>query len=310
MFFQLTLYRARNGGSCDVPKGYCVEVGGEERASADGGCPGSSGQNRRKVKLGNWVQEMRRHRRVVVKNEKRKVAVDDQSSTQQSNVEPAVLAATAKLTPERIEALDSLNFTWENVKSNPRAFRHDLWVERYNMLVEYHAEHGHCNPPNEERLLHRWCNTQRDLNAEVSGTKVDMGPTARKCAGWAEELSADRKKRIEGKQSSDYKEVWRARKAKLDELNFVWRKRDRVSWEDRLEELKQYKAEFGDCQVPQHYVLNRKLGKWVNRVRTEYKHFRNGTKSAMTVERIALLGALDFEWTNSTKGRPSVPYET
>jgi len=77
-----------------------------------------------------------------------------------------------------------------------------------------------------------------------------------------------------------------------------------------LEELKQYKAEFGNCQVPQHYVLNRQLGKWVNRVRTEYKQFRNGMKSAMTDERIALLEALDFEWTNGTKGRPSVPYKT
>jgi len=73
-----------------------------------------------------------------------------------------------------------------------------------------------------------------------------------------------------------------------------------------LEELKKYKEEFGNCQVPQHYVHNRQLGKWVNKVRTEYKYFIKGKKSAMTEERIALLEAIDFEWTHGTKGRPSV----
>lgn len=289
MFFQLVLYRARNGGSSDVPKGYFVEVGGEERADVDGG-PAGTDKRPTKVKLGAWVQEMRRCRKVL--------------GNPTADPGKAAEAASA-LTPQRIEALDSVDFAWENVKANPRSFRHDLWRERYDMLVEYHAEHGHCDVPKEEGLLHRWCNNQRDLNAEVAGTKVDMGPTARKCAGWGEEVSLDRKKRLMGKQTADFKKVWMTRKAKLDELGFVWRKRGRTSWEDRLEELKQYKAEFGNCLVPQHYALNRQLGKWVNKVRTEYNYFQQGKKSAMTEERIALLEAINFEWTTIGKGRPS-----
>ena len=53
-----------------------------------------------------------------------------------------------------------------------------------------------------------------------------------------------------------------------------------------MEELKQYKETHGDCHVPQHYVHNRPLGKWVNRLRTNYKHYLLGQKSALTEERM------------------------
>ena len=36
-------------------------------------------------------------------------------------------------------------------------------------------------------------------------------------------------------------------KAKLDELNFIWQKvTPRISWEERLEALKQFKEEHGE----------------------------------------------------------------
>jgi hypothetical protein len=36
-----------------------------------------------------------------------------------------------------------------------------------------------------------------------------------------------------------------------------------VSWNQKLEELKAYEAEHGDCLVPQRYPANPQLGAWV-----------------------------------------------
>jgi len=202
MFLQLVLYRTRNGGSCDVPKGYLVEAGGE-RSAVDGSL--CLGKERARVNLGGWVHEMRRYRRTLVRQ-----GANNPSPSRQPDEK--LVEAASVLTPDRIEALDGLGFAWEVARMNPRSFRHDLWQERYDKLVEFHAEHGHCDVPKEHGLLHRWCNNQRDLNAEVMGTKVDMGPTARKCAGWAEEVSVERKRRIRGMQTPEYKEVWLKRK--------------------------------------------------------------------------------------------------
>ena len=35
--------------------------------------------------------------------------------------------------------------------------------------------------------------------------------------------------------------------------------------------LYQYKQQYGDCQVPQHYVEDPKLGAWMNTQRVAYK---------------------------------------
>lgn len=48
----------------------------------------------------------------------------------------------------------------------------------------------------------------------------------------------------------------------LERLGFVWSKRDLVDWYSRLEELKQYKQEHGDCLVPNKYSANPQLGTW------------------------------------------------
>lgn len=36
-----------------------------------------------------------------------------------------------------------------------------------------------------------------------------------------------------------------------------------VSWEERCEELEEYKREKGNCRVPKRYKANPKFGKWV-----------------------------------------------
>ena len=46
-------------------------------------------------------------------------------------------------------------------------------------------------------------------------------------------------------------------------------KHDNVQLNKRLEELKEYRNEYGDCLVPQGYNDNPKLGRWVNHQRAQ-----------------------------------------
>ena len=67
-------------------------------------------------------------------------------------------------------------------------------------------------------------------------------------------------------------------------------------WQTRFEELKEYKTKFGNCDVPQKYSPNQRLGSWVNKQRNEYNNREAGKKSQMTDYRIDQLNDIDFRW--------------
>ena len=67
-------------------------------------------------------------------------------------------------------------------------------------------------------------------------------------------------------------------------------------WQTRFEELKEYKTKFGNCDVPQKYSPNQRLGSWVNKQRNEYNNRKAGKKSQMTNYRIDQLNSIDFRW--------------
>ena len=146
---------------------------------------------------------------------------------------------------------------------------------RFNELKDYRKEHGNCNvpanyPPNEK--LGRWVKTQR---------------------------AQHRKLNKEGNRSWITKE----RVAKLDSINFVWNLGWDGSglitddlWETRFNELKDYRKEHGNCNVPQTYEPNRKLGHWVLTQRAHYRKFHNGGGSLLTKEKISKLNSIDFVW--------------
>ena len=75
-----------------------------------------------------------------------------------------------------------------------------------------------------------------------------------------------------------------------------------VLWEDRFEELKDYRKKYGNCLVPQNYQDNKPLGRWVDTQRYQSKKFQKGEYSTMTKERIAKLKSIDFVWEVSNDG--------
>ena len=74
----------------------------------------------------------------------------------------------------------------------------------------------------------------------------------------------------------------------MNDLGFVW-DIEVYYWEKNFEALVAYKAEFGDCLVPQKFIYQGlKLGIWVGTQRSK--------KETLSPERIQRLNDLGFVW--------------
>lgn len=145
--------------------------------------------------------------------------------------------------------------------------RREKWELRYAELVEYKRKHRHCKVPAndpENLQLGRW----------VSATRREY------------------KKRQNGQKN----QLTDERVLKLHSLGFEFDVHT-TSWEQKYEELCDYRERHGHCNVPASYNENQPLAIWVKRQReAHYKRFRNGMKAGMTDERIAALQKIGFSF--------------
>ncbi|EJK73415.1 hypothetical protein THAOC_04961, partial [Thalassiosira oceanica] len=124
----------------------------------------------------------------------------------------------------------------------------DMWELRHKELTEYRDGHGDCNVPRSQGPLGNWVNRQRRCYKQ-------------------------------GKLSDE-------RIVRLESIGFVWNQKQQ-EWLDHFKELMAYKAENGDCNVPQSQG---RLGKWVSNRRQEFK------QGKLSDERIARLEGIGFAW--------------
>ena len=78
----------------------------------------------------------------------------------------------------------------------------------------------------------------------------------------------------------------------------VKKRRDTGKFDKRLNQLRQFKEEFGHCDVPQKYAKNSSLGAWCNTVRFAHKRIKNGVSTSVKLppERIQRLEEIGFQW--------------
>ena len=81
----------------------------------------------------------------------------------------------------------------------------------------------------------------------------------------------------------------------LERLGFSWNQYE-ASWEKNYEELLEFKASHGDCNVPYNYEKNPGLRQWLQVQRTQYRYLQDGKHSVITPERIKLLGDAGVVW--------------
>ena len=92
-----------------------------------------------------------------------------------------------------------------------------------------------------------------------------------------------------------------ARAAKLEALGFVWEglksHLEDGKWDSQLARLAAYKAVHGDCNVPQGWAEDPRLGRWISTQRAGKRKLDRGEPSeGMTVARAARLTALGLNW--------------
>ena len=142
----------------------------------------------------------------------------------------------------------------------------DHWNRFYQLLIEYKERHDHV-------LVPRLC--------EVPGLGDWVTDQRRQYKGWKQgsssQLTADRRQ-------------------KLNALGFVWQVRNRPEWDQRYNEMLEYKEKFGDCKVPQHYKANKALGKWVAKQREQFKLLKKAQHSFLTPYRLEKLNDVGFVW--------------
>ena len=140
------------------------------------------------------------------------------------------------------------------------------WNERYQELVKFQQEHGHCSVPSQF-------------------------PSNPPLAQWVKRQRYQRKIFKEGQHSTMTEE----RKILLDNLGFIWDSHSSF-WEDRFQELTAFKEKHGHANVPTKYPENLQLAIWAKCQRRQFKIFRTeGPKqSNMTLDRINKLTTIGF----------------
>ena len=78
-------------------------------------------------------------------------------------------------------------------------------------------------------------------------------------------------------------------------------KRD-IQWNTMFKRLQQFKREYGHCNVPQGYTLDRELATWVKNQRQAYRYMleRKSSKRIST-DRITRLNRIGFEWRKNAR---------
>ena len=80
----------------------------------------------------------------------------------------------------------------------------------------------------------------------------------------------------------------------LEKLDFGWKRR--LTLENRLAQLADYRKNNGDCNVPCQFEGYNNLGKWADNQRQQHRLYKEDKECSMTKERIRAMEKLGFKW--------------
>ena len=147
----------------------------------------------------------------------------------------------------------------------------DQWQERFDELVQFRNQHGHCLVP----------------------LDYEQNP---RLGHWVKRQRTQWKLKFRAGESSCMSEE---RESALKRVGFVWDTYE-ASWEERYQDLCSFKLTNGHCNVPSDFANNAPLASWVKRQRHYYKRLLQGRdekdRSKMTPSRISKLNLIGFEW--------------
>lgn len=234
----------------------------------------------------------------------------------------------AKLSPDRIQMLETIGFDWVLGQSsisqfggNTFAAEERRWRAMLERLREYKSVHGNCLVPQHwknDRNLAEWVTNQRAaykrklLNParifELDEIGFDWDPVSTRWEQMFQKLVDFKNENghlnvprttPEYVELGNWLQTQRAAKRynrpvivqrgkRLDEIGFVWKTVERDAWDSMFERLLQFKKTYGHCNVPQRWPADRKLGRWVNSTRHR--------TSRLKEHQIKQLASIGFLW--------------
>ena len=166
------------------------------------------------------------------------------------------------LTEDDIKRLTAMGFSWHGFAIHPTI------DDRIKELKAYKAKHGHYNVRKcEDSSLAQWCTKMRSARKQIANNEKPR-----------RKLSEDTIKR-------------------LTEMGFNWEFiAARVTINDRIEELKAYKAAHGHCNV--HKSEYHSLAQWCTKIRLAKRQIENNKKPnrKLTKTNIKRLTEMGFNW--------------
>ena len=200
--------------------------------------------------------------------------------------------ACGGMNEERIALLEAEDFYWtfgRGMSSRKRDNQKPAssWLERFEELKQFRNMHGHCNVPvkyKENPKLGSWVSNQRS------------------------QYHRFQKERLEGNFDPAVGGMTEERVAMLEKINFSWKaplQDHSDTWNERLEDLREYKQEYGHCSVSYNHTGHHRLVAWIKNQRQHYRYYQKAKEKGekdprskgMNEERIAILEALGFTWT-------------
>ena len=194
---------------------------------------------------------------------------------------------------------------------------YDNWDTAYNELVFYYEKYGHTIIFGEDReysKLYVWCNKQRYLYSKgmLSKDKIEKlnlidFPWDLKFARWMINYNkllhfykVNKSTKVPksfdanlthwcNMQRMNKDSLSEIQVKLLNEIDFKWNVLDE-EFEDKINELLEYKAEYGDLLVPRRYPKNPKLANWVQRIRSPKD------KAILSEYKINRLNQIGFVW--------------
>jgi uncharacterized small protein (DUF1192 family) len=184
--------------------------------------------------------------------------------------------ARVNLSKAEIERLDAVGFQWK-LKS--------ACDKRIEELRAFKAKFGHCN---------------------VTRSKSASNKPYVSLGRWCSEVRRHSRRLIEeGKQKQESNvNLTKAEIERLDAVGFQWKLKSACSYDERIEELRAFKAKFGHCNVTRSTSASNKpyvsLGRWCSQVRHSRRLIEEGKQKQARVNLskalIECLDALGFQW--------------
>jgi hypothetical protein len=145
----------------------------------------------------------------------------------------------------------------------------DKWKQRYQELREYRIINGDCKVPRTSDTRKKLAIWVKDQKKYYTNLKMNRG----------------------GVKLKPYQV------ALMDSIGMDWGTKfdPPAPWEDRFEELKKYKAAMR-CDPPVANSNPNPLAVWVSAQRKEYKRFKKGQDSLLSMEQIQMLTEARFNW--------------